>query len=150
MAAAVSLIVSLTPWAIPSIRSRFTTWVHGVVALMTVLVGGRVTSITISRTERLTRVRSRVSGAAASPPGTGRGGRDVVMAATRPEADLILLGLGGFMLFTRLDAQSRRWGRARVGEVCRPQARALSRSAILLSLLAIQVALDSVYDIRVC
>ena len=49
-AAAVSLVISLTPWAqflLYPFR-LFTTWVHECGhALMTVLVGGQVTSITI-------------------------------------------------------------------------------------------------------
>ena len=49
-AVAVSLVVSLTPWAPVLLYPfrLFTTWVHECGhALMTVLVGGRVTSITI-------------------------------------------------------------------------------------------------------
>ena len=49
-AVAVSLVVSLTPWAQFLLYpfKLFTTWVHECGhALMTVLVGGRVTSITI-------------------------------------------------------------------------------------------------------
>jgi hypothetical protein len=50
VAVAVSLVVSLTPWAQFLLYpfKLFTTWVHECGhALMTVLVGGRVTSITI-------------------------------------------------------------------------------------------------------
>ena len=50
VAIAVSLIVSLTPWALPLLYpfKLFTTWVHeSSHALMTLLVGGRVTAVTI-------------------------------------------------------------------------------------------------------
>ena len=50
LAAAVSLVVSLTPWAqiILYPFKLFTTWVHECGhALMTVIVGGHVTSITM-------------------------------------------------------------------------------------------------------
>ena len=50
VAVAVSFAASLTPWALPLLYpfKIFTTWVHECShALMTVLVGGRVTAITI-------------------------------------------------------------------------------------------------------
>ena len=110
-AVAVSLVVSLTPWA-PFLLypfKLFTTWVHECGhALMTVLVGGRVTSITIEPdtsglTQSLVPVGRVARGLVAS---SGYLGAAVVgcllMAATRVEkwAHVILLGLGACMLFT--------------------------------------------------
>jgi hypothetical protein len=164
-AAAVSLAISLTPWAHLLLYpfKLFTTWVHECGhALMTVLVGGRVTSITIEPdtsglTQSLVPVGRVAGGLVAS---SGYLGAAVVgcllMAATRIEkwAHLILLGVGAFM-FVTLALWMRNlfgfgvvlaWGVALV---------ALSRPGIgnaprfVLSLLAIQVALNSVYDIRV-
>jgi Peptidase M50B-like len=165
LAVVVSLLISLTPWAqflLYPFR-LFTTWVHECGhALMTVLVGGRVTSITIQPdTSGLTRslvpVGRVARGLVAS---SGYLGAAVVgcllMAATRVEkwAHVILLSLGACMLVTVVlwmrnlfgFAVVLAWGVALV---------ALSRKGIghaprfLLSLLAIQVALNSVYDIRV-
>ena len=110
-AVAVSLVVSLTPWAqfILYPFKLFTTWVHECGhALMTVLVGGRVTSITIEPdtsglTQSLVPVGRVARGLVAS---SGYLGAAVVgcllMAATRVEkwAHVILLGLGAFMLLT--------------------------------------------------
>ena len=110
-AVAVSLVVSLTPWA-PFLLypfKLFTTWVHECGhALMTVLVGGRVTSITIEPdtsglTQSLVPVGRVARGLVAS---SGYLGAAVVgcllMAATRVEkwAHVILLSLGAFMLLT--------------------------------------------------
>jgi Peptidase M50B-like len=164
-AVAVSLVISLTPWAQFLLYpfKLFTTWVHECGhALMTVLVGGQVMSITIAPdtsglTESLVPVGRIASGLVAS---SGYLGAAVVgcllMAATRLEkwAHVILLGLGAFMLLTLVIwmrnlfgfAVVLAWGVALV---------ALARGGIgnaprfLLSLLAIQVALNSVYDIRV-
>jgi hypothetical protein len=110
-AVAVSLVISLTPWARFLLYpfKLFSTWVHECGhALMTVLVGGHVTSITIEPdTSGLTRSlvpADRVyRGLVAS---AGYLGAAVVgcllMAATRVEkwAHLILLSLGVFMLLT--------------------------------------------------
>jgi len=110
-AVTVSLVVSLTPWA-PFLLypfKLFTTWVHECGhALMTVIVGGRVSSITIEpNTSGLTRSlvpAGRVArGLVAS---SGYLGAAVVgcllMAATRVErkARVILLSLGACMLLT--------------------------------------------------
>src|SRR2546425_10178657 len=111
VAVAVSLVVSLTPWAQILLYPfrLFTTWVHECGhALMTVLVGGRVTSITIQPdTSGLTRslvpVGRVARGLVAS---SGYLGAAVVgcllMAATRVEkwAPVILLSLGACMLLT--------------------------------------------------
>ena len=161
----VSLVVSLTPWARFLLYpfKLFTTWVHeSGHALMTVLVGGRVTSITIEPdtsglTHSLVPVGRAARGLVAS---SGYLGAAVVgcllMAATRVEkwAHVILLSLGACMLLTLVLWMRNlfgilvvlAWGVALI---------ALARQGIgnaprfLLSLLAIQVALNSVYDIRV-
>ena len=164
-AVAVSLLVSLTPWAQFLLYpfKLFTTWVHECAhALMTVLVGGRVTSITIEPdtsglTQSLVPVGRLARGLVAS---AGYLGAAIVgcllIAATRVEkwAHVILLSLGVFMLVTLVlwirnlfgFVVVLAWGVALI---------ALARRGIghaprfLLSLLAIQVALNSVYDIRV-
>jgi hypothetical protein len=163
-AAAVSLVVSLTPWAHVLLYPfrLFSTWVHECGhALMTVLVGGYVRSITIQPdtsglTQSLVPSGRVARGLVAS---SGYLGAAVVgcllMAATRVDkwAHVILLSLGVFMLLTLVlwirnpfgFAVVLAWGVVLV---------ALARRGIghaprfLLSLLAIQVALNSVYDIR--
>jgi hypothetical protein len=164
-AVAVSLVVSLTPWAQFLLYpfKLFTTWVHECGhALMTVLVGGRVTSITIEPdtsgvTLSLVPVGRVARGLVAS---SGYLGAAVVgcllMAATRVEkwAHVILLSLGAFMLLTLAlwmrnlfgFAVVLAWGVALVTLAGKGIAHTLR---FLLSLLAIQVALNSVYDIRV-
>jgi hypothetical protein len=164
-AVAVSVVVSLTPWAQFLLYpfKLFTTWVHECGhALMTVLVGGRVTSITIEPdTSGLTQSlvpAGRVAGGVVAS--SGYLGAAVVgcllMAATRVEkwAHVILLSLGACMVATAVLWMRNffgfgvvlAWGVALVS---------LARTGIghaprfLLSLLAIQVALNSVYDIRV-
>jgi hypothetical protein len=164
-AVAVSLVVSLTPWAQFLLYpfKLFTTWVHECGhALMTVLVGGQVTSITIEPdTSGLTRSlvpAGRVAGALVTSSGYLGAALVgcVLMAATRVEkwAHAILLCLGALMLLTLVFwirnlfglGVVLAWGVALV---------TLARKGIgyaprfILSLLAIQVALNSVYDIRV-
>jgi hypothetical protein len=164
VAVAVSLVVSLTPWAqflLYPFR-LFTTWVHECGhALMTVLVGGRVTSISIEPnasglTQGLVPVGRVARGLVAS---SGYLGAAVVgcllMSATRVKkwAPAILLGLGAFMLLTLV-----LWMRNLFGFVVvlawSVALVTLARKGIadalgfFLSLLAIQVALNSVYDIR--
>ncbi len=164
VAVAVSLLISLTPWAPVLLYpfKLFSTWVHECGhALMTVLVGGQVTAITIEPD---------TSGLTKSLVPTGRVSRGLVasagylgaavvgcllMAATRVEkwAHVILLGLGVFMLLTLILWMRNSFG---VGVVLAwgVVLVALARRGIghaprfLLSLLAIQVALNSVYDIR--
>jgi len=165
VAIAASLIASLTPWALPLLYpfKLFTTWVHETShALMTVLVGGRVTAVTIDPdTSGLTHglvPASRVArGLVAS---AGYLGAALVgcllMAATRVErrARTILYGVGAFMLLTVVVWMRNvfgvvvvlAWGLALVTMARRRMANALR---FLLSLLAVQVALNSVYDIRV-
>ena len=165
LAAAVSLVVSLTPWA-PILLypfKLFTTWVHECAhALMTVFVGGRVMSITIQPdtsglTESLVPVGRIAGGLVAS---AGYLGAAIVgcllMAATRVEkwAHVILMALGAFMLVTLLVwirnlfgfVVVLAWGIALIALARRGIGHA---ARFLVSLLAIQVALNSVYDIRV-
>jgi hypothetical protein len=165
VAVAVSLAVSLTPWAQFLLYpfKLFTTWVHECGhALMTILVGGRVTSITIGPdtgglTQSLLPAGRVARGLVAS---SGYLGAAVVgcllMAATRVAkwARVILLALGACMFFTLVLWMRNLfgfgvvlvWGVALV---------ALAGKGIgdaprfLLSILAVQVALNSVYDIRV-
>jgi hypothetical protein len=164
-AVAVSLVVSLTPWAQFLLYpfKLFTTWVHECGhALMTVLVGGRVTSIAIEPdTSGLTQSLVPVGrGAGALVASSGYLGAAVVgcllMAATRVEkwAHVILVSLGAFMLLTLVLWMRNlfgfgvvlAWGVALVTLARKGIANALR---FLLSLLAVQVALNSVYDIRV-
>jgi hypothetical protein len=164
-AVAVSLVVSLTPWAQFLLYpfTLFTTWVHECGhALMTVLVGGRVTSITIEPdtsglTHSLVPVGRAARGLVAS---AGYLGAAVVgcllMAATRVQkwARVILLGLGAFMLLTLVLWMRNLFGVAVVlawGVALVTLARTGMANAprFLLSLLAVQVALNAVYDIRV-
>ena len=164
-AAAASLVISLTPWA-PVILypfRLFTTWVHECGhALMTVMVGGQVTSITIEPdasglTRSLIPVGRVAGGLVAS---SGYLGAAVVgcllMAATRIErrAHVILLGVGAFMFVTLVLWMRNLFGFGVVlawGVVLVALARrGIGNAArFLLSLLAVQVALNSVYDIRV-
>ena len=111
VAVAVSLLVSLTPWAQYLLYPfrLFATWVHECShAVMTVLVGGRVTSVTIAPdtsglTLSLVPVSRLPSALVAS---AGYLGAALVgcllMAATRVEkrARGILLALGIVMIFT--------------------------------------------------
>ncbi len=165
VAGAVSLLVSLTPWA-PYILypfRLFTTWVHECGhAVMTVLVGGRVMSIVIEPdtsgfTQSFVPVGRMARGLVAS---SGYLGAAVVgcllMAATRVEkwAHVILLSLGAGMLFTLVFWMRNpfgvgvvlAWGVALVALASKGIGNA---PRFLVSLLAIQVALNSVYDIRI-
>lgn len=165
LAAAVSLVVSLTPWAQILLYpfKLFTTWVHECGhALMTVIVGGHVTSITIDPdtsgvTQGLAPAGRLTRGLVAS---AGYLGAAVVgcllMAATRVQkrTHVILAGIGAFMLLTLVLWMRNIFGAA-VVLVWGVALVALARQGIgnaarfLLSLLAIQVALNSLYDIRV-
>ena len=129
---------------------------------MTLIVGGRVTSI---------RIQPDTSGLTLSLVPAGRLARGLVassgylgaavvgcllMTATRVEkwARLILLGLGAFMLLTLVlwirnlfgFGVVLAWG---VGLVALARKGRGNAPRFLLSLLAVQVALNSVYDIRV-
>ncbi len=165
IAAAVSLAASLTPWADLLLYPfrLFTTWVHECGhALATVLVGGHVTSVTI---------QPDASGLTHSLVPDGRMARGVVasagylgaaligcllIAATRVErrAHALLGGVGVFMLLTLV-----LWIRNLFGAVVvlawaaafllLARRRLGATSQFLVGLLAIQVALNAVYDIRV-
>ena len=161
----VSLVVSLTPWSrfILYPFKLFTTWVHECGhALMTLLVGGRVMTITIEPngsglTQSLVPVGRVARGLVASSGYLGAAAVGcLLIAASRIQkwAPAILLGLGAFMLFT-LAFWMRNpfgawvvlaWGVALVTLARQGRGDA---SRFFLSLLGIQVALNSVYDIRV-
>lgn len=165
VAVAVSLAVSLTPWAAILLYpfKLFTTWVHECGhALMTVLVGGRVTAIAIHPdTSGVTHSlipAGRVPQALVTS--AGYLGASVVgcllMAATRVDrrGRAIFLGLGAFMLLTLVLWMRNLFGAVVVlawGAVLVTIARKRMANTLrfLLSMLAIQVALNSVYDIRV-
>jgi len=165
IAAAVSLAVSLTPAAGVALYPfrLFTTWVHeGAHALATVVVGGHVSSIVIRPdasgvTHSLVPDSRLLRGVVAS---AGYCGAALVgcllIAATRVErrAHAVLGGVGVCMLLTLV-----LWVRNPFGAgVVLAWAvaflvlarRGLGRTAqFLVGLLAVQVALNAVYDIRV-
>jgi hypothetical protein len=165
IAAAVSLAVSLTPAAGVALYPfrLFTTWVHeGAHALATVVVGGHVSSIVIRPdasgvTHSLVPDSRVLRGVVAS---AGYCGAALVgcllIAATRVErrAHAVLGGVGVCMLLTLV-----LWVRNPFGAgVVLAWAvaflvlarRGLGRTAqFLVGLLAVQVALNAVYDIRV-
>jgi hypothetical protein len=165
LAAALCLGVSLTPWG-PLLLypfTLFTTWVHECGhAVMAVLLGGSVSSITIQPdTSGLTRSlmpSGRIArGLVAS---SGYLGASIVgcllMAATRVEkrARPILWAIGLFMLFTLVFWIRNLFG-ALVVLAWAVTLLALARkgsggaSRFFLSVLAIQVALNAVFNIRV-
>jgi hypothetical protein len=157
--------VSLTPAADTALYPfrLFTTWVHeGGHAVATVLVGGHVSSIVIRPdasgvTSSLipdTRVRRGVV-ASAGYCGAALVGC-LLIAATRVErrAHAILGGIGACMLLTLLlwvrnpfgAVVVLAWGAAFLALAWRGLGRA---AQFLVGLLAVQVALNAVYDIRV-
>lgn len=164
-AVAVSLAVSLTPWGETLLYpfKLFTTWVHECGhALAAVLVGGRVTSITIAPdTSGLTQSLvpdSRIArGVVASSGYLGAAAVGcLLMAATRVEkwGHAVLLGLGLTMLATVVVWMRNLFGVAivlgwSVALIALARTRVPEAARFLLSLLAIQVALNAVYDIRV-
>lgn len=165
IAAAVSLVVSLTPWA-PLLLypfKLFTTWVHECGhAVATVLVGGSVQAITIAPdTSGLTlglvpsNVLARGLVASAGYLGASLFGC-VLMAAARVErwAHSILLAAGACLLLTAVLWMRNAfgfvvvlaWGAALVALGRRG---ASDAARFVLGLLAVQVALNAVFDIRV-
>lgn len=165
IAAALSFGISLTRWG-PVILypfRLFTTWVHECGhAVMTLLVGGRVSSIVIEHTASgVTRSlipQSRLAqGLVAS---AGYLGASVVGCALlvavrgRKGAHGILWMIGAVMLVTLIIWMRNLFGAA-VVLIWGVALIALSRHArgavpsFVLSLLAVQVALNSVFDIRV-
>ena len=165
IAAVVSLVLSLTPWAGLLLYpfKLFTTWVHECGhALATVLVGGRVQAITIAPdTSGLTLglvpagVMARGLVASAGYLGAALVGC-VLKAAARVErwAHAILLAAGGCLLLSAVFGVRNlygfvvvlAWGAALVALGRRGAGDA---ARFLLGLLAVQVALNAVYDIRV-
>lgn len=165
IAAAASLAASLTPWGDTLLYPfrLFTTWVHECGhALMAVFVGGRVSSITIDPdgsgvTNSLIPSTRAARGLVSS---AGYLGASVVgcllMAAARVErrAQTIVWSVGAFMLATVVLWMRNLFGFLVVlawGVTLVALARKAHRDAsrFFLSLLAIQVALNAVYDIRV-
>lgn len=165
VAAALSLGLSLTTWGqLPLYPFRlFTTWIHECGhAMVTVLLGGSVNSIMIATdtsgvTQSLVPASRIAQGLVAS---SGYLGASVagclLLAATRREkwAGAIIWAVGAFMLLTLVIwirnlfgcVVVLTWGLALVALARKGSGNA---SRFVLSLLAIQVALDSVYDIRV-
>ena len=141
----------------------FTTWVHECGhAIMTLIVGGRVNSIVIERnaagvTSSLIPEGRVTQGLVASAGYLGAsvvGCALLVAARRKQDAHGILWTIGAFMLVTLVIWIRNPFGFA-VVLVWSVALIALSRqgsgpvSSFVLSLLAVQVALDSVYDIRV-
>jgi hypothetical protein len=166
VAVAVSLVASLTPWADLLLYpfKLFTTWIHECGhAVAAVLVGGRVMSITIQPdtsglTQSLVPSTRFARGVVASAGYLGAAMVGcLLMAATRVEkwAHVILLGVGVCMLVTVLLWMRNLFGVAAVVAwgvtlIAMARRRKMANAVtFLLSLLAIQVALNSVYDIRV-
>ena len=165
LAAALCLGISLTPWG-PLILypfTLFTTWVHECGhALMAVVLGGSVAAITIQPdtsglTQSLIPSGRITQGLVAS---AGYLGASVVgcllMAATRVErrARPILWGIGAFMLLTLVLWMRNLFGALVVlgwGAALLALARKRSGRAprFVLSVLAIQVALNAFFDIRI-
>jgi len=165
LAAALCLGVSLTPWG-PLILypfTLFTTWVHECGhALAVVLLGGSVSSITIQPdTSGLTRSlvpASRVAQGIVASAGylTASIVGCLLLAATRVErrAKPIFWGIGAFMLLTLVLWIRNAFG-ALVVVAWAVALFALARgkktgrvAGFALSVLAIQVALNAVFDIR--
>jgi hypothetical protein len=165
VAVAVSLLASLTPWALLLLYpfKLFTTWVHECShALAAVLVGGRVAAITIQPdTSGLTRSLVPASRLAAGiVASAGYLGAAVIgcllLAATRVPrwAHAILLGISGCLLLSLVLWVRNPFGAVVVlalGLALGVLARKGMANAVrfVLSLLAVQVALNAVYDIRV-
>jgi len=165
MAAAVSLVLSLSPWgplALYPFR-LFTTWVHECGhAVATVLVGGSVQAITIAPdTSGLTlglvpsSILARGLVASAGYLGASLVGC-LLTAATRVErwAHTILLAAGACLLLTAVLWMRNAfgfvvvlaWGAALVALGRRG---ASDAARFVLGLLAVQVALNAVFDLRV-
>jgi hypothetical protein len=165
IAAALSFGLSLTRWgALVLYPFRlFTTWVHECGhAVMTLLVGGHVSSIVIERnasgvTSSLIPQSRVAQGLVASAGYLGASivGCALMIAARRKRpAHGILWTIGAFMLVTLIIWLRNLFGIA-VALIWSVALIALSRNAsggvssFVLSFLAVQVALNSVFDIRV-
>jgi len=165
LAAAVCLALSLMPWGRLALYpfTLFTTWVHECShAVMAVILGGSVSSIVIQPdTSGLTRSLMPASTlaqglvASAGYLGASLVGCCLITASrVQRRAKPILWGIGAFMLFTLVF-----WIRNLFGALvviawavlllALARQRTGGRLAIfLLSVLAIQVALNAVFDIR--
>ena len=164
VAAAVSLVVSLTPWADMLLYPfrLFTTWVHECGhALAAVVVGGRSVRSRSSRTPAASRrawcPSSRLARGIVSSAGyLGAAAIGcLLMAAARVQrwAPAILFGIGACAIATLVIWIRNPFGAVVVlawGIALIALARTGWRRAIrfVLSLLAVQVALNAVYDIR--
>ena len=165
VAAALSLGLSLTPWGAMALYpfKLFTTWVHECGhALMTVLLGGTVMSIAIEPDTSGVTMSAIPSSAIASGMVASAGYLTasivgcILIAATRVErwAHRILLVIGVLMGLTLIFwmrnafgfAVVLLWGAALI-TLSRVKTGAVAR--FVLGLLAIQVALNAVFDIRV-
>ena len=165
VAAAVSLAVSLTPWAEILLYpfKLFTTWVHECShALAAVLVGGHVRAITIQPdtsglTQSVVPAGRLAQGLVTSAGYLGAAAVGcLLMAATRVTrwAHAILLGIGACLLLTLVlwirnpfgAVVVLAWGAALIALARKGLARSVR---FVLGLLAVQVALNAVYDIRV-
>jgi hypothetical protein len=165
VAAAVSLAVSLTPWAEILLYpfKLFTTWVHECShALAAVLVGGHVRAITIQPdtsglTQSVVPAGRLAQGLVTSAGYLGAAAVGcLLMAATRVArwAHAILLGIGACLLMTLVLWMRNvfgavvvlAWGAALIALARKGLARSVR---FVLGLLAVQVALNAVYDIRV-
>jgi hypothetical protein len=160
-----SLAISLAPWGYFVLYpfKLFTTWVHeSSHALVAVIVGGEVSSVTLQPdTSGLTESAiPNTRAARASVASAGYLGAAVVgcllLAAARAErrAQHILTGIGLLMLVTLIAWVRNLFGAiivlAWAGALLTIARRRLGNTArFLLSLLAIQVAMNAVYDIRV-
>ena len=165
IAAALSFAISLTRWG-PLVLypfRLFSTWVHECGhAVMTILVGGHVSSIVIERTgagvTRSLMPHSRVAQALVASAGylgaSVVGCALMIAARGKKQSHTILWTIGAFMLVTLIIWMRNLFGIA-VVLIWSAALIALSRrasgrvSAFVLSLLAVQVALNSVFDIRV-
>jgi hypothetical protein len=165
IAAAAALVVSLTPWGDEILYpfKLFTTWIHeSSHALATLLVGGRVNSVSIQPdtsglTMSLIPSNRVLRGIVASAGYIGASlGGCALIAATRAErrAPKTLFALGVIMLVTALFWMRNAFGFIVVllwGASLLLLARYAYRGVVqfVLGLLAVQVALNAVYDIRV-
>jgi hypothetical protein len=165
LAAAVCLVLSLLPWG-PLLLypfTLFTTWIHECShAVIAVLTGGSVSAITIQPdTSGLTRslmpANRLAQGLVASAGYLGASAVGcLLMAAARVDRRTrpILWGIGAFMLFTAVLWMRNAFGVLVVAAwgitlIALARKGSGSASRFFLSVLAIQVALNAVYDIRI-
>jgi len=165
IAAALSFALSLTRWGSQVLYPfrLFTTWVHECGhAIMTLLVGGHVSSIVIQRNGSgvtssfipQSRVAQGLVASAGYLGGSIVGCALMIAARRRKPAHGILWTIGAFMLLTLIIWVRNLFGIA-VALIWSVALIALSRNAsgrvssFVLSLLAVQVALNAVFDIRV-